>query len=320
MLRHIAFLILGLTLAGGALAEDKPAKVSLDWATYNPVSVALKANGYLEQDLKKDGIAVEWTKSGGSNVSIGFLNAGKIDFGSTAGAAALVGKIDGATIKSVYVYSKPEWTALVVKPNSPIKTVADLKGKRIAAARGTDPHVFLIRALAEAGMTPKDVTIVVMAHANGKAAMEAGDVDAWAGLDPMMAEAEVNGTGRLFYRAPDFNSYGILNVSIDFAKKYPALVKRVLGAYEQARLWSIAHPDELTALMVEATGMPKAVVAKQLTERTDLKDPVIGPKVRTAILAAGVTLQKEEAVPSTVDMAATVDALLDSSFLPKAQH
>ena len=318
MFRRLALSLFAVTLATSALAEDKPAKVALDWATYNPVSVALKAKGFLEDDLKKDGIAVEWAKSGGSNVAIGFLNAGKVDFGSTAGAAALVGKIDGAAIKSIYVYSKPEWTALVVKPDSPIKTVADLKGKRVAAARGTDPHIFLTRALAENGLSPNDVSVVVMAHANGKAAMEAGDVDAWAGLDPLMADAEVNGTGRLFFRAPDFNTYGVLNVSTTFAEKYPSTVKRVLAAYEQARLWSIAHPDELTALMIEATGMPKAVVAKQLGERTDLKDPVVGPKVRAAILAAGITLQKVGAVPETVDVTATLDAMLESSFLPKA--
>lgn len=320
MIRRIAFALMALTFATGAQAEDKPAKIALDWATYNPVSVALKAKGFLDDDLKKDGVPVEWVKSGGSNVSIGFLNAGKIDFGSTAGAAALVGKIDGAAIKAVYVYSKPEWTALVVKPDSPIKSIADLKGKRIAAARGTDPHIFLTRALTENGLLPTDVSVVVMAHANGKAAMEAGDVDAWAGLDPMMAETEVNGTGRLLFRAPDFNTYGVLNVSMAFAEKYPLMVKRVLAAYEQARLWSIAHPDELTALMMEATGMPKAVVAKQLGERTDLKDPVVGPKVRATILAAGVVLQKVGAVPDKVDMAATLDALLDSSFLPKAKQ
>lgn len=318
MLRRFVLSLLAMTISTAALAEDKPAKVALDWATYNPVSVALKAKGFLEEDLKKDGIAVEWAKSGGSNVSIGFLNSGKVDFGSTAGAAALVGKIDGAAIKTVYVYSKPEWTALVVRPDSAIKTVADLKGKRVAAARGTDPHIFLTRALAENGLSSTDVNVVVMAHANGKAAMEAGDVDAWAGLDPMMADAEVNGTGRLFFRAPDFNTYGVLNVSTGFAEKYPSTVKRVLAAYEQARLWSIAHPEELTALMVDATGMPAAVVAKQLTERTDLKDPVVGPKVRATILAAGMILQKVGAVSDTVDVTAMLDTMLDPSFLPKA--
>lgn len=318
MLRRLAATLIAMTVATGALAEDKPAKVSMDWATYNPVSVALKAKGFLDEDLKKDGIAVDWVKSGGSNVAIGFLNSGKVDFGSTAGAAALVAKIDGAAIKTIYVYSKPEWTALLVKPDSPIKTVADLKGKRVAAARGTDPHIFLTRALAENGVAPTDVTVVVMAHANGKAAMEAGDVDAWAGLDPLMAEAEVQGTGKLMFRNADFNTYGVLNVTTDFAAKYPSTVKRVLAAYEQARLWSIAHPDELLAMMVEATGMKKEVVAKQLHERTDLKDPVVNAKVRSTIQAAGVTLQKVGALNDKVDVAATLDSLLDPSFLPKA--
>ena len=87
-------------------------------------------------------------RSLGSNKALEFLNAGSIDFGSTAGAAALVAKINGNPIKSIYVYSRPEWTALVTRKDTGITKVADLKGKRVAVTRGTDPHIFLVRALA----------------------------------------------------------------------------------------------------------------------------------------------------------------------------
>src|ERR671934_1735000 len=108
-------LLIGLAPASAPLAADKPREIRIDWATYNPVSMVLKEKGLLEKEFAKDGIAIRWVQTLGSNKALEFLNAGSIDFGSTAGAAALVGKINGNPIKSIYVYSRPEWTALVTK-------------------------------------------------------------------------------------------------------------------------------------------------------------------------------------------------------------
>src|SRR5215813_8217009 len=138
----LAATLLGL---GGAAAETK---VRLDYAYYNPVSLVLKDKGWLQQDLGAKGVSVEWVLSQGSNKALEFLNARSIDFGSTAGAAALLGRANGNPIKAVYIYSRPEWTALVAPSTSPITKVSDLKGKKVAVTRGTDPHIFLLRALA----------------------------------------------------------------------------------------------------------------------------------------------------------------------------
>src|SRR5262245_31670890 len=100
--------------ATGAQAAD-PTKIRLDYAYYNPVSLVLKDQGWVEQEFAKSGIGVEWVLSQGSNKALEFLNARSIDFGSTAGAAALLAKINGNPIKSIYVYSRPEWTALVTR-------------------------------------------------------------------------------------------------------------------------------------------------------------------------------------------------------------
>jgi len=167
----------------------------------------------------------------GSNKALEFLNAGSIDFGSTAGSAALLGKINGNPIKAIYVYSKPEWTALVTRKDTNIKTIADLKGKRVAVTRGTDPHIFLVRALQKAGLSEKDIQPVLLQHPDGATALIRGDVDAWAGLDPMMAAAQVEEGARLFYRNKAANTWGILNSSEDFLKAYPDLTKRVLAAF-----------------------------------------------------------------------------------------
>ena len=205
-------------------AADKPSTINIDWATYNPVSMLLKDHGWLEQEFAKDGIKIRWVQTLGSNKALEFLNARSIDFGSTAGSAALLGKISGDPIKAIYVYSKPEWTALVTRKDTDIKSVTDLKGKRVAVTRGTDPHIFLVRALQKFGMTEKDIKPVLLQHPDGKTALIRGDVDAWAGLDPMMAQAELQDGARLFYRDADANTYGILNVREEFAKQYPEIV------------------------------------------------------------------------------------------------
>jgi sulfonate transport system substrate-binding protein len=299
-------------LPGAALAADVK-EIRIDWATYNPVSMVLKDKGLLEKEFAKDGISIRWVQTLGSNKALEFLNAGSIDFGSTAGAAALVAKINGNPIKSIYVYSQPEWTALVTRKDTAINKIEDLKGKRVAVTRGTDPHIFLVRALQSVKLTEKDITPVLLQHPDGKTALIRGDVDAWAGLDPMMAQAEVEDGARLFYRNKSANTWGILNVREDFLKDHPALVKRVLAVYEEARKFSLANYDEEKRVFIAVTKLSPQVVDKQLKERTDITHNKIGAPQRESILAAGIALQQAGVIPANVDVKKTVDGLIDSS-------
>jgi sulfonate transport system substrate-binding protein len=297
----------------GASAADALKEIRIDWATYNPVSLILKQKGMLEKEFAKDGIRIIWVQSAGSNKALEFLNAGSIDFGSTAGSAALVARINGNPIKSIYVYSRPEWTALVTAKDSKITAVADLKGKRVAVTRGTDPHIFLVRALLGAGLSEKDITPVLLQHADGKTALIRGDVDAWAGLDPMMAQAEIEDGAKLFYRNADANTWGILNVREQFLKDYPQIVQRVLATYEEARKYSLANYDELKKALVVATKLPDVVADKQLKERTELTYNRIAAPQRDSILAAGVALQQAGVIDAKVDVKAALDQLVDDS-------
>ena len=200
--------LLLLSAARGARA-GRPKELVLDWATYNPVSLVLREKGWVEEALRPLGVGVRWVQSLGSNKALEFLNAGSLHLGSTAGAAALLGRINGNPIRSVYVFSKPEWTALVTRPDTGIARVTDLVGRKVAATKGTDPYIFLLRALERHGLGPKDVQLVLLQHDQGKAALERGDVDAWAGLYPMMAQTELEAGNRLFYRDPDANTWRI---------------------------------------------------------------------------------------------------------------
>lgn len=305
------------SLANDARAQA-PKEVRLDFATYSPVSLVLKERGILEKALAADGISVRWVQSLGSNKALEFLNAGSIDFGSTAGAAALIAKVGGNPIKSVYVYSRPEWTALVTREGTGIAKVADLKGKRVAVTRGTDPHIFLVRALRDAGLTERDVRLVLLQHPDGRTALTRGDVDAWAGLDPIMAAAEIEDGAKLFHRDAAANTWGILNVREEFAKANPALVTKVLAAYEEARRWSLANPAELKKILVAATKLPEPVVARQL-ERTELTHSAIGQPQAETILAAGLALKEAGVLPADTDVRAAVDGLIERRFSTAAR-
>src|SRR6201995_2158470 len=308
---RVAFAAFGFAMSGGAFAADTLKEIHIDWATYNPVSVVLKQKGFLEKEFARDGISVVWVQSAGSNKALEFLNAGSIDFGSTAGSAGPGAKVNGHPIKSIYVYSRPEWTALVTTKDSRIASVADLKGKRVAVTRGTDPHIFLVRALLDAGLSEKDITPVLLQHADGKTALIRGDVDAWAGLDPMMAQAEIEDGAKLFFRKPEANTWGILNVREQFLKDYPQIVQRVLATYEETRKYSLANYDELKKSLVTATKLPDAVVDKQLKERTELTHSRIGAPQRESILAAGLALQQAGVIDAKLDVKAALDGLID---------
>ena len=174
-------LVLGAGLAAGLAAGPlraqgaaAPKELKLDYAYYSPTSLVLRRFGWLEEDLAKDGTSVRWVLSAGSNRALEYLNAGSIDIGSTAGLAALLARANGNPIRAPYIFSRPEWTALVVRPDSGIRSLADLKGRKIAATKGTDPYLFLLRALHTVGLKRGDIEHVALQHADGRAALEQG--------------------------------------------------------------------------------------------------------------------------------------------------
>ena len=261
----------GATLIGALPRVARAAgvdRVGVDYAYYNPPSLVLKSKGWLEETLAKRGTSVDWVLSLGSNKANQFVQAGTIAFGSTAGSAAFLARANGVPLRTVFLYSRPEWTALVVGKDSPLKTLRDLKGKKIAATRGTDPWFFLLRSLATVGLTQGDVEVVDLQHPDGRVALERGQVDAWAGLDPHMAASQLEAGSRLLYRNVAFNTYGALNAREDFLAQHPDVVTIVLQQYERARQYAATHVDETAGLLADASHLDRKVAELQLRERT----------------------------------------------------
>ncbi|MCB8875659.1 aliphatic sulfonate ABC transporter substrate-binding protein [Acidisoma silvae] len=294
-----------------------PGEITIDYAYYSPLSLLLKNSDALKQVLPDT--KVNFVLSQGSNKALEFLRGRAIILGSAAGSATLLARANGTPVQTVYVNDHAETTALVVKKVSPIQTVADLKGKKVAVTPGTEPYAFLLQALSGAGLKPADITIVPLQHPLGHAALTRGDVDAWAGLDPFMAEGQLQNGDRLFYRNPAIITPNVLVVREDYATKQPELILKLIQAYEIVRKQAIANPDLLvTNLVKEASLTPD--VAKLEIGRQSFTNPVLDDAGLAKITADGKIYQQFGFIKPSVDVAKTVAELNNRSFTDQLAH
>lgn len=273
----------GSTPAEGS--EWSTSTLSIDWATYNPLSLVIKEQGLLEEALG-DSVEVEWLQSAGSNKANEMLRSGSVDVGSTAGSAALFARANGSPIKVIDIYSQPEWSAIVVGADSDITEVADLAGKSVAATKGTDPYFFLLQALEQAGLSVADVEVQNVQHADGRSLLNGGSVAAWSGLDPIMAAGEVESGDKLIYRNVDFNTYGFLNATEDFINNHADVAQVVVNAYEEARVWALANPEEMAQLLADAASIDIEVAKLVIAERSNLDVSGVPGEAQVKVLKA----------------------------------
>ena len=309
----------GSALGADTASTEKVAKgwstdvLNIDFATYNPLSLVIKDQGWLEEALGND-VTVNWVQSAGSNKANEALRAGAIDIGSTAGSAALLARSNDSPIQTIDVYSQPNWAAILVPAGSEITEVGDLAGKSVAATKGTDPYFFLLQALAEADVPLADVDVQNLQHADGKAALENGAVDAWSGLDPLLSTSVATAGSKVIYDNIDFNSYGFLNATEAFLAESPDLAQLVVNAYEKAREFALENPDETVAILAEVAGIDPSIASSTLTERTNLDiDPVPG-KAQADVLKVIGPIFVESGDVANQDK---IDAALDTLFEPK---
>ena len=269
-------------------AEWSDTTLTLDFATYNPLSLIIKDQGWLEAELG-DAVTVEWVQSAGSNKANEALRAGAIDVGSTAGSAALLARSNGSPIQVINIFTQPNWAAIAVPTGSDITEVADLAGRTVAATKGTDPYFFLLQALAEEGLGLADISLQNLQHADGKTALETGAVD-------------------------DFNSYGFLNATEEFITSNPDLAQLVVNAYEKARVWALENPEETAAILAEVAGIDIAI-AEATIERTVIDiDNVPGQTQRDVLAIIGPIFVESGDVPNQQLIDDALEALFNDTF------
>ncbi|MDQ1548875.1 MAG: sulfonate transport system substrate-binding protein [Microbacteriaceae bacterium] len=325
-----ALLLSGCAQGEGSALAAKPAAtkaasgtwssdvLNVDFATYNPLSLVIKDQGWIEKTLGPK-VKVNWIQSAGSSAANQLLLAGSVDVGSTAGSAALLARSNGSPIKTIDVFSQPDWSAILVPAGSSITSVKDLKGKSVAAAKGTDPYFFLLQSLAKFKVPLDSVKVQNLAHADGKTALESGSVDAWSGLDPLLSASVVNAGSKIIYDNPSFNSYGFLNATESFLAKSPDLAQVVVDAYEKARAFAIKNPAQTEAILAKAAGIDPAIAKNVIEKRTNLNiSPVPGAKEAAVLKVIGPVFVQTGDVANQGLIDTALKSLFVTSYAKKA--
>ncbi|NTW52799.1 MAG: aliphatic sulfonate ABC transporter substrate-binding protein [Chlorobiaceae bacterium] len=307
-------ILLGVLSGADLYARQLPSELSVDYAPYNPLSLVLKKFNWLENEFNGDDVRIRWVFSPGSDSALKSLKADSANISSSASLSSVWSKASGNPIKAFYVFTRAEWLSIVVSHDSPIRSVKELRGRRVAATPGTDPYFFLLRALREAGMHKDDVVIVPLTHREGRAALELKKVDAWVGGVPYSTSSQLENGFQVIYRNVLFNSDGFLNVSEDFANNYPQAVSRVVKVYERARRWALSHPDDLEAIFADEAKVPLPI-ARGVLSKFDFSNPVIEKNDIRELKDASPVLKDEKLIGQDTDLDKVIAELIDTSFV-----
>ncbi|WP_036303954.1 sulfonate ABC transporter substrate-binding protein [Methylomicrobium agile] len=279
--------------------EAWPKEITLGYQKYGPL-IILKSTGELEKRLQDKGVSVKWAEFQFGPPMLEALNANKLDFavtGETPPVFAQAAK--GSPL--VYVANEPaspQGEGLVVKADSEIKSVVDLKGKKIATAKGSNAHYFLIQALAKAGLTLNDIEVAYLAPADARAALERGDVAAWSIWDYFYAAAEVQlATRTLTDGTGIVNNHAFYTSRREFVEKYPELIEIVLEAVRKTDAWVKNNPAEAAEKLAVHVGVDANILEKALRRSS----------YGSAHLTAEVVAAQQK----------IADTLLDIKLLPK---
>jgi sulfonate transport system substrate-binding protein len=283
--RHLAILASGLAGAlalgaGPARAQEKVVRIG--YQKYGTL-ILLKNKGLLEPLLKPLGYSVKWAEFPAGPQLLEALNAGAVDFGNTGEAPPIFAQAAGASLVYVgYEPAAPQGEAILVPKNSPLKTVADLKGKTVALNKGSNVHYLLVKALEKAGVPYSDIKTAYLTPADARAAFERGSVDAWAIWDPFQAAAEktidarqlADGTGIV-------SNYQFYLSTRAFADQAPQVVDKLLKGVAEVGAWVKANPKAAAAEFSPLIGIPAAILEVALArQQYDVKP--ITPEVAAA--------------------------------------
>lgn len=283
-------LALGMSLAtlkGVPAQEAAPKEFRVGYQKIGLIVVA-RQQAALEKRLAPQGTKVQWVEFQAGPPLLEALNANSIDFGYTGDAPPIFSQSAGGNL--VYVSAAApsgDGEAILVKVDSPIRSVADLKGRKVAVGRGTSAHNLLIAALEKAGLSFADITPAYLTPADAGSAFANDSVEAWSIWDPYFAVAQARSQTRVLVTSGqtlDVSAYFLANRT--FAQKYPGVVTGTLAALSDSAAWADSHRDEVAQALAAVTGIPFAI-QKVAADRTQfavrpLTDAILDNQQATA--------------------------------------
>ncbi len=275
--RGLALGILLIATAGVAAAADGPATVRIGFQKSSTLINILKANGQLEKDLAGLGVSVKWSEFSSGLPLLEALNVGAIDLsGDVADTVPIFAQAAGA--KLTYVAAEapsPTAQALLVPESSSIRSIADLKGKKVAVTKAAGSHYLLIAALSQAGLTFKDIQPAYLTPADGRAAFEKGAVDAWVTWDPFVAAVQKQSAVRVLADGTGIANYQRYYLaSSSFAASRPDVLKLVFAKLKETGEWVKKNPEAAAQILAPAWGLDAAVVSLANSRRSYIVRPI----------------------------------------------
>ncbi|WP_050423275.1 sulfonate ABC transporter substrate-binding protein [Bradyrhizobium tropiciagri] len=243
-----------LSRSAQAQADTKEIRIGYQ---KNGVLVITRQREALENHFKPQGVSVKWVEFSSGPPMMEAMNVGSVDYGAVGDSPPIFAQAAGAAI--VYAAAQPiiNGSGILVPHNSAIKTIADLKGKRVGFTKGSSAHNVVIQTLEKAGLTYDDITPVYLTPPDAGPAFANGGIDAWAIWDPYFAIAETRQNGRILINTRDVtktNAFYIANR--DFANRHGALLQQIVDVTTSSAKWAEAHPDEVAKSLAAVTGVP----------------------------------------------------------------
>ena len=264
-MRRREFLKLSLgTAAVAALSQQAHAQVGVREIRIGyqktGVLVIARQQAVLEKRFAAKGIAIKWIEFTSGPPLLEAMSTGSVDLGAVGDAPPIFAQAANANI--VYVAGSPitNGQGILVPANSSIRTIADLRGKRIGFAKGTSAHNVLIATLEKAGLSYEDITPVYLSPPDAGPAFANGSIEAWAIWDPYFAIGEKRQNGRILINASEVaktNSFYLANR--DFANAHVQETREVIDGLTEAARWAEAHRADVAAALAAVTGVPLEV-------------------------------------------------------------
>lgn len=283
-LRALAAIVAGTLVLGAAHADEAwPKQFTVGYQKFGTL-IILKSRGDLDKRLAAHGVTVKWAEFPAGAPILEGMNGGSVDFGITGETPPVFAQAAAGSVVRYIAYepAAPAGEAILVPKNSPLKTLADLKGKRVAVAKGSNSYYLLVQALKKAGLTLDDVNVAFLKPADANAAFAQGDVDAWAIWDYYYAAGQAQSGARVLASGEGLiDNHAFFLASKDEIAKYPEVLKIALEETAKVDSWAKDHQDEAAALLSQQVGIDAAIL-KTAIQRSGFGPKPLGPEVIAA--------------------------------------
>ncbi len=301
-LRRSLVALFAAAISFGAITQAQAETLRIGYQKYGTL-VLLKANGALEKRLAAKGIDVKWTEFPGGPQLLEGLNVGSVDFGTTGETPPVFAQAAGADLLYVaFEPPAPTSEAILVAKDSPIKSVAELKGKKVALNKGSNVHYLLVRALEEAGLKYSDIQPVYLPPADARAAFERGSVDAWVIWDPFQAAAEQQLQARTLIDGKGLvSNHQFYLATRPYAEKHPEVIEALVEEIRGIGEWVKANNEQTVAQVAPLLGL-SADITRLAVQRQSYGAQLITPEVVEAQQKIADTFTALKLIPKQLNI------------------